>query len=185
MSEPDDNALAPMPEAKLATIERSLTRLDKLAHLMDEQFRLPVINYRVGLDPIIGVVPGGGDWATWCVGAYIFWEALRLDAPRAMLARMAWHLGVDLVAGYVPGVGDAFDAAYKANRKNVDLLLDYYGVTRVDQTLRLPADLPAHIARRQKRSRFLRYIVGIGVILVLMGIAAVPFLVLWWLIGSG
>lgn len=172
----------PHPAPHLAPAERdalqhSLARLDRLAHLMDEQFRLPIVGWRVGLDPIIGLIPGGGDWAAWVPGVYIFWEALRLGAPRRMLARMVFNLTVDLVVGYIPGPGDLFDAAFKANRKNVDMLLAHYNARRVDTRLALPAELPAPDA---PKSRLLRYAAGALAVIFLFLIAALPFLLLWW-----
>lgn len=165
-----------------ARIERSLGRLDRLAQLMDDQFELPVVRKRIGLDPIIGLIPGGGDWATWVVGVYIFWSSLRLGVPRRILTRQVINLTVDLVVGYVPGLGDLFDAAYKANRRNVDMVLEFYGVPSGGETPRLPSDLPAQVADEKKKSGVLRYLGGFVAVLVLLAIAAAPFALLWWLI---
>ncbi len=186
MTETHTTELSTLAEAERAQLEARLGRLDRLARLMDDQFRLPVIGYRVGLDPIIGLIPGGGDWATWVVGVYIFWESLRLDAPRQLLGRMTVNLMVDLIVGYVPGLGDAFDAVFKANRKNVDLLLDFYGAKATgrrgeDRRLRLPDDLPEHLEKQRKKSKLVRYLAGSLVVLMLLGLAAVPIVVLWWL----
>jgi hypothetical protein len=183
------------PIVTTATVDRdglqtSLARLDRLARLMDEQFRLPVLGWRVGLDPILGVIPGGGDWASWLVGVYIFWEALSLDVPRPILTRMAANLAADLIAGYVPAAGDVFDAVFKANRKNVDLVLEHYGVTRRDGEPRLPVDLPASaqdaLARNTSTgSKIVRYLLGFLVVLALFGLAALPFVLLWWWLNPG
>ncbi len=170
--------LARRSDDERAALETSLGRLDRLARLMDDQFELPLVRYRIGLDPILGIIPGGGDWVTWVVGVYIFWEALGMDIPRRKLARMVYNLVVDLIGGYVPGVGDVFDAIFKANRKNVDLLLDHYGATRTGGTPRLPAELPA----KRTSSTALRYLAGFGVVLVLLGVAALPFVLIWWLL---
>ncbi len=174
--------LATVDDAERARLERTLGRIDRLARLMDDQFELPVVGWRVGLDPIIGLIPGGGDWATWVAGVYIFWESLRLGAPRRILTRMVINLTIDLVVGYVPALGDVFDAAFKANRRNVDLLLEFYGAKRGDNTPRLPSDLPARVDEEREKAGVLRYLGGLIVVLLLFALAAVPILVLWWLI---
>lgn len=110
-------------------LERSLGRLNSLARLMDDQFEVPVLKVRLGLDPLIGAIPGGGDWVTWLVSIYILWEAMRLGAPIPVLLKMAWNLSLDLLAGYIPIVGDLADVAIKANRRNVDLVLAHFGAS--------------------------------------------------------
>lgn len=184
-SNPPSTELTPLSDEERRRLEQSLTRLDRLARLMDEQFKLPVVNYRIGLDPIIGVIPGAGDWATWIVGVYIFWRSLRLEAPRPVLGRMVVNLLIDLVVGYVPALGDAFDAAFKANRKNVDMLLDYYGARRKRGAIELPGDVSDHLETRRTQSRLKRYAAGAAVVLVLLAVTALPFVVLWWLLTGG
>lgn len=182
MKDPENTALATVDRDRL---KRSLTRMDRLAHLMDEQFRVPLVGWRVGLDPIIGLIPGGGDLASWVAGVYIFWEALRLDIPRRLLARMAANLALDLVAGYIPGPGDIFDAAFKANRRNVDLLLAHYQARRSGAQFNLPAALPARVDRTSTGARLVRYALGIAAIIGLFAIAALPFFLLWWWLNAG
>ncbi|MFW5967782.1 MAG: DUF4112 domain-containing protein [Persicimonas sp.] len=172
-------------EAERTDAERSLARLDRLARLMDDQFRVPLTRYRIGLDPLIGLIPGAGDWVTWVVGVYVFWESLRLDAPRTMLGRMIFNIMVDLIVGYVPIAGDAFDAAYKAHRKNVDLLLEHFDARRNRDRIELSDGTAERLEERKKSSRLLRYGVGALVVLVLLGVAAVPIVLLWWLLGGG
>ena len=163
-------------------LERSLARLDRLATLMDARFELPILRTRVGLDPIIGLLPGGGDWVTWCVSIYIFWAALRLGAPPLLLVRMAAHTGVDLVGGYVPIVGDLFDVAYKANIKNVALVRQHFGA-RPKLGSPLPATLPARVEHTGAMVAK-RYTVGILLTVLLFALASVPFMVLYWLFAA-
>jgi hypothetical protein len=143
---------------------------------MDDQFEIPIVNYRIGLDPVLGLVPGGGDWAAWVAGVYIFWVALRLDVPDRILWKMFGNIVVDLVVGYVPAAGDVVDALYKSNRKNVDLLLDHYDA---HDPRRLPSEMPADT---DARSPIQTYAVGIGVTLLLTLVAALPILLIWWLV---
>ena len=102
--------------------EASLARLETLAHLMDTAFVIPGINRRVGFDALIGLVPVIGDVAGMVISSFIVYEAKRLGAPRLLLARMGLNVAFDGLIGAVPVAGDLFDAAFKANRRNVRLL---------------------------------------------------------------
>jgi Domain of unknown function (DUF4112) len=104
---------------------RSIERLRQLAYLLDDRFRIPGTSYRIGLDGLIGLVPGFGDAATTLLSLYIVLEARRLGVPVAKLGRMGLNVGLDAVLGAVPLVGDLFDVAWKANRRNLALLLDH------------------------------------------------------------
>jgi len=104
---------------------KRLRRVRRLTRWLDTAFRIPGIPVRFGLDGIIGLVPGLGDAVTAGVSVYLIREAARLGAPRPLLARMVANVGLDLVAGVVPVVGDLIDLAWKANVKNLSLLEDY------------------------------------------------------------
>ncbi|HUO83128.1 MAG TPA: DUF4112 domain-containing protein [Gammaproteobacteria bacterium] len=99
-------------------------RLQRLAWLMDSSIPLPG-GYRIGLDGLIGLVPGIGDVAGAVVSSYIIVEAGRLGAPRSLLVRMGFNVLLETVVGAVPLLGDLFDFAYKANLRNVRLLERY------------------------------------------------------------
>jgi hypothetical protein len=90
--------------------------------LLDEAVRIPGTNFRLGLDALIGLVPGAGDVVTTALAAYIVAEAARLGVSKPVLFRMLVNLGLDFMLGAVPVAGDVFDAVWKANRKNLDLL---------------------------------------------------------------
>jgi hypothetical protein len=108
--------------ARSARIEQ----LRKIAELLDGQFRIPGTNIEFGLDAIIGLIPGVGDLVSGAVSVWLIHEARRLGAPRWLIARMAWNVAVDVGIGVVPVVGDLFDAAWKANRKNIELLSRHF-----------------------------------------------------------
>jgi hypothetical protein len=93
-----------------------------LAWLMDDAFRIPGTSYRIGLDGIVGLVPGIGDFATLLVGAIFLQEARRLGASRWTQARMCGNYAIDFLVGVIPLVGDLFDFGFKANRRNLRLL---------------------------------------------------------------
>ena len=111
--------------AAAAVDRRSIERLRQLAHLLDDRFRIPGTSYRIGLDGLIGLVPGLGDAVTTLFSLYIVLEARRLGLPLTKLGRMGLNVGVDAVLGAVPLLGDLFDVAWKANRRNLTLLLDH------------------------------------------------------------
>ncbi len=101
---------------------RSLVRLEALSKLMDGAFVLPGTGVRVGLDAMLGLVPGVGDFAGAIVSAYLVWEARKLGASNALVARMVGNIMIDTIVGAVPVLGDAFDVAFRANMKNMALL---------------------------------------------------------------
>jgi len=99
-----------------------LRRLWRFAHWMDDGLKLPGIPLRVGLDPVLGLVPGLGDAAGAVLAAWILVEAARLGASRSTLGRMVANIALDALAGAVPLLGDAFDVVWKSNVRNVALL---------------------------------------------------------------
>ena len=110
------------PSADAPVDAARLQRLRRVARWMDDGIKLPLIPFRIGLDPIIGLVPGLGDAAGAILAAWIVVEAFRLRASKATLARMVYNIAIDAVGGTVPVVGDIFDALWKESLKNVALL---------------------------------------------------------------
>lgn len=102
--------------------EERLRQVRFLARIMDEQFIIPGTNIRFGWDSILGLFPGVGDAITSAISLLIVHHAQQTGASRIVLARMLANIGVDFLVGAVPLVGDAFDFAWKANRKNAQLL---------------------------------------------------------------
>jgi hypothetical protein len=97
--------------------------LDRLAWLMDRAIPIPGTKFRVGLDAILGLLPVGGDFLTGLIQAGLVLVALyHYKVPRAVAARMAANVLLDTALGAIPIVGDAFDAVFKANTRNVQLL---------------------------------------------------------------
>jgi hypothetical protein len=90
--------------------------------LMDEAVRIPGTSFRVGLDGLLGLVPGLGDAVTLLMAAFMLGEARRLGVPKHQQARIAAYYGLDFLLGLVPVLGDLFDFAFKANRRSLDLL---------------------------------------------------------------
>jgi hypothetical protein len=104
---------------------KTMRRLKVIARLMDNAWAVPFTNFRIGLDPLIGLLPVGGDMAGLAVSLYIVQQAYHLGAPRPLLVRMLTNVAIDSGLGLVPVAGDAFDAIFKANILNYNLLADY------------------------------------------------------------
>src|SRR5262245_40398006 len=92
----------------------SIKNLEWLAKLMDSQFRIPGTNIRFGLDAIIGLIPGGGDFATFVVSAIMLSTLAKRGASGYLLARMTTNIVIDALVGSIPILGDIFDVAFKA-----------------------------------------------------------------------
>lgn len=105
-----------------STKARGMQRLRVLAQLMDNQWQVPGTSYRVGLDAVIGLIPGAGDFITTGVQLYIVAEAYRMGFTKGVLAKMLGNIAIDWAVGLVPLAGDLFDAGFKANIRNLRLM---------------------------------------------------------------
>lgn len=103
----------------------ALERTRKVARLLDEAIPVPGTDYRIGIDPVIGLLPVSGDLVTGVIGLYIAAEAALVGAPRRVVGRMLANILADVVIGSIPILGDLFDAVWKANVKNVGLFEDH------------------------------------------------------------
>ena len=99
-----------------------MEKVERLARLMDLAIRVPGLGFRIGLDGLLGLIPGVGDAASLLPAGYIIYKAHRMGAPRRLVAQMLVNAGADAALGTVPLLGDIFDFAFKANRRNVELL---------------------------------------------------------------
>ena len=105
-----------------------LSRLRKLAWLIDGAFHLPGTRFRFGLNSLIGLTPAAGDAALAVLSLYIVWEARALGLPSHKLGRMLANVGVETLAGTVPILGDLFDMTFKANLRNLAIIEEHLGV---------------------------------------------------------
>src|SRR5215208_3500273 len=108
--------------APRGTADPQVDRVRRLARLLDAAFTIPGTQIRIGLDPILGLVPGLGDVLTSVMGTYALLVAWRLGAPPSLLVRLGANLGLDALVGGIPLLGDLFDVGYKANLRNAALL---------------------------------------------------------------
>ena len=148
------SSAALVPE--VGTLGRRLERLRRVGYLLDNSIPIPGTRLRVGIDAVIGLVPGIGDLVGGLLSLYILVEASRLGVSRAVLARMAWNVALDTLVGEVPILGDLFDAGYKANLRNLALLDGYVG----------------RPAESQRASRRFVALLGFGLVLVTAGAVA-------------
>lgn len=140
-------------------------RLSRLAWLLDSSIPIPGTGFSIGLEALIGLFPVVGDLAGVLLSSYILKEAAALGVSRSILARMAFNVALEGLVGMIPFAGDVFDAAYKANQRNVRLLNGYL-------------DRPAE-ALRASRLFVASLVAGTVVFLVVTGAAG--FLVARWI----
>jgi Domain of unknown function (DUF4112) len=106
--------------------ERRVRRLVAIARVMDTAVRLPGTNIRFGADAVIGLLPGFGDVGSAVVSLLLINEARRLEVPNNLLVRMLYNVALDSAIGVIPLLGDVFDAYFKSNKRNADMILDHF-----------------------------------------------------------
>lgn len=104
--------------ARLAAAERRITLVSRI---LDDLVTVPGTRHRVGVEPVVGLIPGAGDLVSAIVGVWLIVEATRFRLPPVVIARMVLNTAVDLIVGIVPVLGDLFDFAFKSNTRNVAL----------------------------------------------------------------
>ena len=140
---------------------RQLERLRALTRLLDSAIQIPGTRYRIGLDALVGVVPGIGDVIGAVFSAYIVYQSARLGVSTATLVKMMGNVALDTIVGEVPLLGDVFDAGWKANTRNLALLEGHF-------------DQPAATGRGSRRTLWL---VGGGLVLLVIGVIALAIVV--------
>ena len=108
------------------TRRMALERIDKLAQLFDTAFILPGTNVRFGVEAVMRLVPVVGDAAASALSCYLLYEAHRLEVPKHVFARLVVNVAIEGAAGAIPLVGDLFDVGFRANRRNVKILKEYF-----------------------------------------------------------
>ena len=141
-----------------------LEALRRISRLLDSQFLLPGTSYRFGLDPILGLIPGLGDLVSPLFTIGILWQGRDLGLPRVIQLRMLFNVAIDTLLGAVPLIGDLFDFAWKANDMNLAMLEKY--------------------AYEERPASAGDWFFVVGLIVLLLVVAAIPFMLLGWLIGA-
>ena len=134
----------------------ALEHLDRYAWVLDSAFRLPG-GFRIGLDGIIGLLPGLGDAVSGLLAAYIVFAAYKVGASRSVLTRMCTNILIDTLIGSIPIFGDIFDVAFKSNLRNASLLRRYM-------------ENPSSTHRRSRGVLALYALVAIATIIVAVGL---------------
>lgn len=153
------------PEMKREIASKIAPWAERLAYLLDDWIRIPGTDIKLGLDAFIGLIPGVGDVVTGTGSVALLLLALKNRVPTVGLLRMVGNIGIDVVGGSVPFVGDVFDVAWRSNRKNLDIIKRY------------EANPDAEATTGDK------VVVGVGITLAVLGVL-VPFAVGIWL-GAG
>ena len=123
----------PIPTNQISKVNR----LRRMSQLLDNAIPIPGTKIRFGLDPILGLLPGGGDTVTGGLSAYIVVEAARMGLPREVLWKMVGNILIDSFAGTIPVLGDLFDVGWKSNVKNIELLEKHLDITEKSKSDRL------------------------------------------------
>jgi hypothetical protein len=112
----------PQPKPSHPSIEKARM----VARLLDTSFTIPFTRKKIGIDPLLGMLPVGGDAVSALLAAYLVWVAIELGLPRNIVIRMSVNILVDFLVGMVPIVGDVADAIWKSNQWNLKLLEEAY-----------------------------------------------------------
>ena len=148
-----------------STTGGGVARARGIARLLDDLVRIPGTKIGIGLDPIIGLIPGLGDVIGGAMSGYILLVAAQEGAPTPVLVRMLGNIVLDSLVGLVPVLGDLFDVGVKANRRNVDLLERYLGA---------PTETKA-------ASRGVVALILLGVVAIIAGMVALGVMIIRWL----
>ena len=100
--------------------------IDSISSLLDNKFRIPYTNIHFGLDFLIGLIPTAGDWLSFGISSSLVFSMVRRGIGIGMLLKMMGNITLDALVGSIPILGDLFDLHFKANRRNVNLLKQYY-----------------------------------------------------------
>lgn len=112
-------------EANKAKQRAILRRLEKYSRFTDNSIGLPFTRYKIGVEAVIGLIPGIGDLIGLAMSSYVLLEAHRAGANRKVKRRIIMNIAIDFFGGLVPVIGDAFDAVYKSNTRNTRILSEY------------------------------------------------------------
>ena len=120
---------------------KNLQKIRKIAKLLDTAIGIPGTKIRFGLDPILGLIPGGGDLISAGISAYMIYLAARFGLERAEIFKMIKNVAIETAVGSVPLAGDIFDAYFKANMRNLEILEKHIEKNEASERVRVTQDL--------------------------------------------
>ena len=133
---------------------KNLRKVRKIAKILDTAIGIPGTKFRIGLDPILGLIPGGGDLITAGISGYTIYLAARCGLERPQIYEMIKNIALETVVGFVPIAGDIFDAYFKANIRNLEILEKHIDLSEASDAsdARGDADLKANGDRSLDRT---------------------------------
>ncbi|MEA5620069.1 DUF4112 domain-containing protein [Cronbergia sp. UHCC 0137] len=140
----------------------SLKRLRQISRLLDHLITIPGTKIGIGLDPIMGLIPIGGDILGMILSGYIILEAARLGVSKTTLGKMILNIIIDALVGAIPVLGDFFDVAWTANSYNLNLL---------EASLRDPN-------RKNKADKWFILAIIAGLLLITIVLVALPVIII-------
>lgn len=120
---------------------KNLQKIRKIAKLLDTAIGIPGTKIRFGLDPILGLIPGGGDLISAGISAYMIYLATRFGLERAEVFKMIKNVAIETAVGSVPLAGDLFDAYFKGNMRNLEILEKHIEKNEASDKVRVTQDL--------------------------------------------
>lgn len=105
-------------------LEKSIKRLELFASVMESKWRIPLTRLTFGLDFVLGLVPILGDFITGLFSLWLVKESLKFKLPKRVYIKMLLNVLLDFMVGSIPLIGDGFDLVFKANKRNLNLVLE-------------------------------------------------------------
>ncbi|WP_375560387.1 DUF4112 domain-containing protein [Bernardetia sp. OM2101] len=148
-------------------LPKELAWIDKTSTALDDIFKIPATNFRFGLDPLIGLVPVVGDFVGFAISASMVLAIVRHGVSFSVLIKILGNITFDYLVGLFPFLGDFLDAAFKSNRRNVDILKDYYSS-----------------GKNTEASKYVVWVAAIGFLVLLAGFVGGSIYATWLVLSS-
>ena len=111
-----------MDEEIIELNEEKLLRLKLLSERLDNSIKIPGTNQKIGIDAIVGIIPILGDFIGVIFSTYILYSGIKMGVSSKIVKKMAANIAIEFIIGSIPIIGDIFDALWKANKRNVELI---------------------------------------------------------------
>ena len=172
---PDRKSSTANRQSNLSVLRPSQVQIERelevFSQIMDNQFRIPVLGWRFGMNAIIDLVPGIGDFATTIIALYVLISAVRYRVPKITLLRMGLNIAIYFVGNMVPFVGDIFAIWWKPNIRNTNLL-------------RMRATVSADELRRGSTSDWLFVLLIVASLFALLIVSSAVFAFIVWYLST-